>query len=648
MIIFQRYSSLLKIFIVAAIGMMSNAQNDTQPIVVANEKDFLKVRELFLTAEKKYREEKVKVAPTFYKSLISAEEWALKKGTSKQQLLSEYQVHFYYDQIINNDSIISTGNRLLSIKEFLKFPESAFVARATLDALNRKGYYTKQLELLPVFEKLNKIHSFNVLPEAYSHHHELGMIYYKLGNYSMARDNFILQREAFKDTGDYFRAASSSNNIALTYEREDDLNAAIEYYGYSQEFLKRDNSEDPIFDITYKRHFKNVVASNIASIKLKMGTMKGLAGVFKEELRSSKTVSEPRITVQAYTNLSEYYLLEDLNKLALIYNDSAMDYLMNFNAADLKARIHEVRGKILLKDNKSLTSQDFFNSASHIRDSIQRSRDLSNYNEAAIEFDLTTTQENLKQTTVLLEQKEKINSYQRVILALILLSTLLLGYQYFRIRKKNRAIRVNESHLSSALKAKEIMLEEIHHRIKNNLQMVSGILEIKSSKLTDLQSKEVIKDAQQHIQSMAYIHEHLYPQASDTHLHMQHYLETICDNIISNFPGRTVTATIKAGDLTLASELVTPLGLIACELITNSMKHAFENEGAITILLERKRDFYSFTYSDDGKGYDLEIPSTPFQKGNMLIKVLSEELNGTVAQTIDSGYHLQLDFKEAQ
>ncbi len=219
----QRSYGLLFIVLYCGFGFMGLAQTNLQTTIVNSGDDFNKVRESFLIAEKRYRADKIKVAATLYDSLISAEKWADLHGTTEQKLQSAYQVHFYYDQSIDDVRIIATGKKLLANKDFLEFPESAFVARATLDALNRRGFYTKQLELFPVFEKLNEMHGFNVLSKSFSYHRELGMIHYKLGNYDLARENFMKQLENFRSANDFFRAASSSNNIALTYERENNL-----------------------------------------------------------------------------------------------------------------------------------------------------------------------------------------------------------------------------------------------------------------------------------------------------------------------------------------------------------------------------------------------------------------------------------------
>ncbi len=422
----------------------------------------------------------------------------------------------------------------------------------------------------------------------------------------------------------------------------------MEHYNYSLDYLEKDHRLDPLTNAAYKSHFKNVVASNIASIKLNTGILQGVEHDFKEELKSSIRIAEPRITVQAFTNLSEYYLLDGRADLAFVYNDSALDYLKRYKSPEMESRILEVRGRILLTQDEPFRSQVLFNEVKRINDSIQRTRDFNNYNEAAIEFDLNATQENLKQATLLLEQKDKINSYQRIILSIILLTSVLLAYQYLKIRRKNKAILGNEISLSKALKAKGIMLDEIHHRIKNNLQMVSGILEIKSSKLVDVPALEVMSDAQQYIQSMAYVHQHLYPENNETVLDMQHYFEELSSSLILNFPEKQVMATIETNGIALSTEEATPLGLITCELITNSMKHAFDKKGTIEIILEENSDGTTFIYTDNGKGFDLEKPSKPDQMGNNLINALAEELNANLKRKIDQGFYFKLEFKQAR
>lgn len=188
--------------------------------------------------------------------------------------------------------------------------------------------------------------------------------------------------------------------------------------------------------------------------------------------------------------------------------------------------------------------------------------------------------------------------------------------------------------LEQANKEKETLLKEIHHRVKNNLQVVSSILRLQSSYVKDPSTLRILEESQQRILSMSMIHETLYKSNNFASINMANYFEELLQDLIHSYqqnPKLTITThkTIDAVYLNLDQAI--PCGLIVNEVITNSLKYAFDgrNTGTIHIRFTEEDNKCTLEIGDDGPGlpssYSIEEPET---LGIQLIITLAEQLDG--------------------
>ena len=620
------------------------SQNPESDLGHQSEKDYDAIRRVFQKRLDRYENERIKISSTFHDSLIQIQQWAQEKGTPEQQLMADFQSYFAYDQRLDYDKVIEVGTKLLENDDFLNYPQSSFTARGVLNAYFRKGFYRKQLELYPLFELLNARHGYNVRKKSYVNYHEVAMIYYNIGLYESAREDFFKQVDIFIEEDDFFRAASMYNNIALTYEKEYDYDNALSFYDEALEYFDRDNKSDPFFSDEYKRHFKNVINSNVASLQLKKQEPDEVLSLFLKELKSSKEVNEPRTVFQAYNNLTEFYLFDRKYDQALTYNDSAINISRSYSYPLLLADALELRSRYNLTQERTELALVNRLESRKLRDSINSMRNLNSFEEATLKFDLEATRGELDLSKKLLDEKQRVNVYQLIVLAIIATALLIFLIQYFRIKRKNKSILKKESQLSKALKANKTMLEEVHHRIKNNLQVISGLLELKSSNITPENSANVISETQRYIDSMSYIQQHLYSQDSKEVVDMQPYLEQLVKAVISNYRLITVNLSIEAKGITLSNDQATPLGLIVCELVTNSGKHAFTDKGSIKINMDKIPTGYRFYYQDNGCGFDIKNKVQTEGLGLGLIDMLVDELEATAVKSVNGGFHFTIEF----
>lgn len=190
-----------------------------------------------------------------------------------------------------------------------------------------------------------------------------------------------------------------------------------------------------------------------------------------------------------------------------------------------------------------------------------------------------------------------------------------------------------EEKIQSALKEKDVLLGEIHHRVKNNLQIVHSLLDLQCNNIEDPAVQQMLKDSQNRIRSMSVIHQTLYQSNDFAAVDLSNVIGLIANSLLTSFgidDGR-VTLQISAKEIPLSINKAIPCGLIINELVTNSLKHAFpqQRSGAISIRLEETVGHVCLTVEDDGVGIPEEVnPGAGATLGLQLVNLLSEQIGG--------------------
>jgi PAS domain S-box-containing protein len=192
--------------------------------------------------------------------------------------------------------------------------------------------------------------------------------------------------------------------------------------------------------------------------------------------------------------------------------------------------------------------------------------------------------------------------------------------------------------LLASLKEKESLLKEIHHRVKNNMQIISSLLHLQAQHLKDPEAAEALKQCQNRIRAMALVHERLYREENLAKIDFQEYAEQLLVHLFQAFLPRSKNISfslqIEAPPLTI--EIAIPLGLITTELVTNSLKHAFSpgQTGEILVSLRKEENNLVLKVSDNGKGLPEEIPE---KFGLEIVRLLTAQLSGTFKMQSRSG-----------
>ncbi len=188
--------------------------------------------------------------------------------------------------------------------------------------------------------------------------------------------------------------------------------------------------------------------------------------------------------------------------------------------------------------------------------------------------------------------------------------------------------------LEASAREKECLVQEIHHRVKNNLQIMMSLLDLQSEYVRDPKSLEVFRDAENRILSMALVHEHLYQSESFAEVRAQDYLQELIEELLFTYEdvGSHTAVSVNARDISFGVETAVPLGLIVSELASNSLKHAFSNAiaGEIRISLESLgNDEFELQVSDNGVGFSTGSSGNQQESfGLYLVRTLVEQLHG--------------------
>ncbi len=210
--------------------------------------------------------------------------------------------------------------------------------------------------------------------------------------------------------------------------------------------------------------------------------------------------------------------------------------------------------------------------------------------------------------------------------------------------------RKAENKIKASLEEKEILLKEIHHRVKNNLQIVSSLLNLQTSYIDDDNvALDLIKGSQNRIKSMAMIHEKLYQSKNFSHIQFDNYIEKLISDLFYSYATtKNIDPVIDVEAVELNIENAIPCGLIINELISNSLKYAFPNQrnGKIYVSLKKHDGEYDLTVGDDGIGFPDTLDYTKTDTlGLKLVTSLVDQINGKMSLDRSHGTRFNIKFK---
>lgn len=210
----------------------------------------------------------------------------------------------------------------------------------------------------------------------------------------------------------------------------------------------------------------------------------------------------------------------------------------------------------------------------------------------------------------------------------------------------------SEAKLRKSLQEKELLLKEIHHRVKNNLMVISSLLNLQSKYIKDKAALEVFRESQHRARSMALIHTMLYQSEDLKCIDFGDYISKLTTELFRTYVTRdNIKLNLDVGEVLLDINTSIPLGLIVNELVSNSLKHAFpQGEGGeVTVSFQKTRDHYLFQVADTGVGFpeDLDYKKTN-SLGMRLVNTLTGQLDGEIDLDTTQGTSFTIKFSEEE
>ncbi|HCQ15548.1 MAG TPA: hypothetical protein DIU20_04760, partial [Cryomorphaceae bacterium] len=525
--------------------------------------------------------------------------------------------------------------------------------------LNMGDYETSLKYLLLALEKNKKAHPESKgLPMVANN---IGVLFERQEQYEKALPYYHLGEVIYTEMKDTFRLADVLNNMGVIHKNLGQTDSALYYYRKSLKYKLLMKNSDRVSTTLYNifnlyfnldeidsakaaiqkgiavRKDAEVFGAVDAYLHLGMGKIlnrekkyhaalewshKGLSIALKRELK--------RVEEDAYLYLTDIYRNAGNTERALHYYEKYVDLANERKNAEKTAELHQ-----MIVENKFRQ---------------ERYADSLNY----------ANERSMKELVILQQQKEI--QYDKMKFRLLMVASFFLlviaGYIYkinrdkIRINKKLRLLNTEVSQqketIEKSLARKETLLKEIHHRVKNNLQVVSSLLSLQSSNLQDKSLLSVFEEGQNRIEAIVLVHNKLYETDDLANVNLRDYIEQLIGHIKDTFKTRNHGMVIVQGDDVLVDmDTAVPLGLIVNEITTNAFKYAF-NQGGDKFLVHIKATAAQeceIILRDNGPGLPDHVKLEQSETlGLKLIRLLSIQLKASLQCNCENGVTYSLKF----
>ncbi len=397
-----------------------------------------------------------------------------------------------------------------------------------------------------------------------------------------------------------------------------------------------------------KAHLASLATSdlNIGKILLKKGdytsSLKYLNLAFYEYRQSKRLMG---IKDALITRADLFYETQDYQK-AISDATKALD--ISIKQQLIKGIQHS--SNILAKSYEALGNHQkalfYFKKYTKAKDAIFNEKNIKKIVELETQYQYEKEKEirDIKLATERKQNKNKILILSSG-LGIVLIFLGILYYQYRLRQKTNRLLQHNNKLLQEALNTNKILVKETHHRVKNNLQIISSLLNLQANFLKDHHTKSLLKDSQNRIKSMSLIHQKLYKEDSLTGIDTQTYFTDLIENLMYSYgiDQSKVKVNLQIEKMILDVDTAIPLGLLVNEMVTNAFKHGLDpDQGQFDFVFRKENNNLHIKIMDNGKGInDLQNIEQTNSYGTKLIAALQKKLKAEIKYISQKG--LQID-----
>jgi two-component sensor histidine kinase len=543
-------------------------------------------------------------------------------------------------------------SKLSNYKDSAKVFHNLKSSYVSLNSLNKAVEVHKQLSILKT--KYPDLSDWIMMPN-------LSLLYYEMHLNKECLNQQLNEYELIK--GDYGLLVNYYNNRGLYWIKAQNADSAISCFRLAKKYKleqvknKKNKSLDDEFVI-------GLIDGNIAQAYMNLKEFNKAIPLLLKDINTSKRVLNFQNAAISMFELSKCYLYLNNIDLSKKYLDSCHALMRNID--DVKTLLNINKQYALLYEKAGLykISNDYYKIYQRLKDST----DDQNLKKDLIAFQINS-QLAEKEKLIVQNQKKVIQrnnelSKQKNLRNILVLSGLVLitvivfisfqlrtiNYRKNLLQLKNKKIQTRNKIIGKALNEKDILIKEVYHRVKNNLQIISSLLRLQVSKSSNSEVINSLTEAQDRINSMALLHQLLYRNQEFASIKFNEYVIALINNIKSSFSNqdKTITITHRLEKLEIDLDTSIPLGLITNELISNAYKHAFliNNQGEIKVeLLKQFKNRYCLKIWDNGVGlpkdFDVNKSST---LGLEIVSILSQQIHAELKYYNDSGACFEICF----
>lgn len=565
---------------------------------------------------------------------------------NSEKLADSLAVNYYkliqsqiFHDIGDYDKSLAIAKELYKQKEFLNFETKKILLDLMDETYSELALYKDQIDIRKEKKELGITENVAFYD-----------IYSNLGLHRKAMDDYIFEEQKKINDKDYFAKAIFNNNVGNYLRLDKSYPTALTYYnkawGFANIYLSNVTKVKTDKELIESEILKGVIEGNIGKCYVELKQFEEAIPHLENSIITIKEFNKDKFSSDLVENrlaIAECHLkLDDFAKTT--------DYLSD---GEQPRKLENIIKKNRLFASYYDKTGDYKNESIYLKRNM-RIQDSIKINKTEIQdqqlatviaADKAYTKSRIEEQKQQLEKSrtEMINQENKIQLVFISLIFTLLGfaglvYAYLKSIKSQRLIAEQKHIIETSLVEKDSLLKEIHHRVKNNLQMVSSLLSLQTKNTRSKAAIEALEEGKSRVKAMALIHQKLYQNDDLSVIEMQGYIESLINSVQSVYKkgGHNINITIDAEGVELDIDRAIPFGLILNELVSNSFKYAFpksDDDGKIYIHLRKIAEQKGFfEYTDNGVGLpedtdDRANSSMGIRLMNRLVNQLQSTLN---------------------
>ncbi len=507
---------------------------------------------------------------------------------------------------------------------------------------------------------LVKLKTRSEKPDPYLLDPALSTLYYEMKFYKESLKQQLLEYEDVKK--DSSKLVGFYNNRGLFWNKDNNQDSALACYKMAKS----------IFHIYHNHKLLNVkeefvlglIEGNIGQTLMILKDYKAAIPLLKNDVRSSVNDKNFHNAAISQLELSRCYLQLSQLDLSKRYLDSANTVMLGIDDYKTKLNVLKQYAEYYQKSGKLIESINYYCKYINVKDSLDSQENIKELISTQVAYQMDQKEDLIIENQANINEKNEEISKQKIIRnALIICGSvmvifmIIVLYQLGKMKKRKQLLEIRNKQIGTrnkiigkSLDENVLLIKEVHHRVKNNLQIISSLLKLQVGKSSNDEVKVALTEAQDRINSIALLHQLLYRNNEITNLSFDNYLLNLIIQISASFPLLEKRIKIKSSiiDLELNLDTAIPLGLITNELISNAYKHAFNGkEGVINIQLSKVvKNTYQLKISDNGTGLPVNFDQNSIESlGLDIVFILSDQINAELKIYNADGANFEIIFK---